>query len=72
MAKCIHCGHEIVLVPSAAERARKYGGTPAYYTGLFISHSHCEVEARNKSVREAIERQRSLPPDPFRSPPKVI
>jgi hypothetical protein len=44
--KCRICKEEIHLYPSATARAKKYGETPAYYTGLFTTHSHCALEER--------------------------
>lgn len=46
--KCLHCHREIVLVPSAAERAAKdvTGKSAAYYTGLFQYHEACTLELR--------------------------
>lgn len=45
---CTICGKPIVLVPSAAERARKdvTGKTAAYYTSLFTEHGECVVAKR--------------------------
>lgn len=48
--KCKHCNQEIVLVPSATERARKYGNTPEFYTSLFERHADCELELRARSL----------------------
>lgn len=53
---CTLCGKPIVLVPSARERAKKYGGTAEYYRNLFTAHSHCEIEARTKGTRELVKR----------------
>ena len=55
-AICKYCHNPVVLTPSAAERARRYGGTAAEYTALFPNHSACEVEARSKSARESMQR----------------
>ena len=41
---CTVCNKPIVLVPSAAERAKKYGQTPAYYLNLFTTHSECQTK----------------------------
>lgn len=43
---CTICAKPITLVPSATERAAKYGGTPAFYTGLFTEHSDCALKKR--------------------------
>ena len=58
MAKCVFCGKSIVLVPSAAERAAKYGGThtAAYYTSLFTSHSDCLMLYRDGHITRNGER----------------
>ena len=42
---CLLCGKPIVLVPSAKERADKYGGKPSDYTALFTVHAECQVKA---------------------------
>lgn len=44
--KCTHCGKPIKLVPSATERARKFGGVPADYTKLFTTHADCAIAKR--------------------------
>jgi hypothetical protein len=46
---CTHCNKKIVLVPSARERAAKFGGTPASYTKLFTMHARCQLERRAAS-----------------------
>lgn len=46
MKNCTICRKPIVLVPSAAERAAKYGKTAAYYTDLFTEHASCTLEKR--------------------------
>lgn len=50
--KCKHCHKEIILVPSAAERAAKdvTGKTAAHYTSLFDYHSECTLELRRQST----------------------
>ena len=55
--KCKHCHKEIILVPSAAERAAKdvTGKTAAHYTSLFDYHSECALELRRQST-EALMR----------------
>jgi hypothetical protein len=54
---CTLCGKPIVLVPSALERARKYGGTPAHYRDLFKEHVACTLAKREADTR-ALLRQR--------------
>ena len=55
--KCTICNKPIILVPSAKERAQKYGGKPSDYTRLFTTHSECLVNKRNN---EAIALMRNL------------
>lgn len=43
---CTICGKPVVLVPTAKERAAKYGGRPADYTALFTTHSQCTLNQR--------------------------
>ena len=45
---CSICNKPIILIPSAAERARKFGGKPSDYTRLFITHTECHL-AKNKA-----------------------
>jgi hypothetical protein len=47
---CTICGKPIVLMPSAQERARKFGGKPSDYTKLFTEHATCTVEKRSASA----------------------
>lgn len=54
---CLHCGKKIVLVPSAQERARKYGGKPSDYSALFTVHAQCQIEKRNAMTLELIRSQ---------------
>jgi len=56
MKKCTICGKPIILVPSAIERARKFGGTPQYYTNLFITHPECFIAKYNNDTSELIKR----------------
>lgn len=56
MANCTICGESIVLRPSAAERARKYGGKPSDYTKLFTAHDHCVVAKREAETLELIQK----------------
>ena len=53
---CRICNKPIVLVPSAKERAAKFGGTPEFYTRLFTTHGTCQVAERS---RDAIETMRT-------------
>jgi hypothetical protein len=47
---CTVCGKPVVLVPSAAERARSdvTGKTAAYYTSLFPTHAACALSKRHE------------------------
>ena len=49
--KCTICGRPIVLVPSATERAKKFGKTPAFYTRLFTTHSSCQIEKNRQELK---------------------
>jgi len=55
--KCKLCGTEIHLVPSASERAARYGGSPQDYTKLFTAHSFCVVAERSRQTLEFIEKR---------------
>jgi hypothetical protein len=56
--KCSICGKEIELVPSARERAKKYGGTPGFYTKLFPDHAKCLLKKREADTLELMRRSR--------------
>lgn len=45
---CSYCNKPVVLVPSAQERAAKFGGRPSDYTALFPDHAECFIKARDK------------------------
>ena len=53
---CTICGKPITLVPSAAERARKFGGKPADYIKLFTAHAQCQIDKRNREMAQLLER----------------
>lgn len=53
---CTICHQPVVLVPSAAERARKRGETPAFYTRLFTTHADCEIAKRSQSSIDLMRR----------------
>lgn len=55
---CKYCGKPVVLVPSAAARARKHGGTAAYYTSLFPNHSECVVQNNREQSLVAMRKAR--------------
>jgi hypothetical protein len=52
---CRICGGPIKLVPSASERARKYGETPMFYTGLFKEHTACFLEERKADTLKLVK-----------------
>ncbi|QKE55073.1 membrane protein [Pseudomonas phage PAP02] len=43
---CKYCGKPIVLVPSAEERAKKFGESSKFYLNLFYAHGDCIVKSR--------------------------
>jgi len=47
---------KVVLVPSAKERAEKFGGKPSDYIKLFTAHAKCQIENREKETIELINR----------------
>lgn len=53
---CTICSKPIVLVPSATERAAKYGNTPAFYTRLFRQHADCQLKKRAEDTTELMRR----------------
>ncbi|AXC37029.1 hypothetical protein MZ16F87_40890 [Escherichia coli] len=57
MAKCTICKKEIVLVPSARERAARFGGKASDYTKMFTTHTACQVAKRSQ---ESVELMRKL------------
>jgi len=71
--KCTICKLEIVLVPSASERAARHGGKPSDYTRLFTEHAACTVSKRSAAsvelmrrlVTEAAQRQVILYPSRY-------
>jgi hypothetical protein len=54
--KCTICNNPIVLVPSAKERADKFGGTPSDYTRLFTGHTTCFIDKRSKEASAALKK----------------
>lgn len=54
---CKHCHRPIVLIPSAAERARKCGGQPSDYTQLFEYHAECTLKLRAEGVAALMKRK---------------
>lgn len=53
---CSLCHKEIVLIPSASQRARKFGGRPVDYTRLFKVHPECALDKRKRDTVEFIRR----------------
>lgn len=53
---CSICGKPIILVPSAKERAKKYGRKPSDYTRLFTTHSECALAKREADTLELMRR----------------
>jgi len=45
--KCTLCGKPIILVPSAKERAERWGGKASDYEALFTTHSLCAYPPSN-------------------------
>lgn len=54
--KCTICNKEVVLIPSASERAKKYGGNPSDYTALFTTHSECFLARREADTLALMRR----------------
>jgi hypothetical protein len=48
--KCTICNKPIILKPSAAERAKKFGGKASDYSALFTEHSKCALDKRNEDT----------------------
>jgi len=55
--KCKICGEEIVLVPSAESRAKRYGGKPEDYRAMFTAHPQCVIDKRNADTLALIRRK---------------
>jgi len=55
--KCTICGKPIVLVPSAAERAKKHGGKASDYTKLFTTHSECALVKRKEETLALMQKK---------------
>lgn len=52
--KCSICGKPVVLVPSAEERAKKYGNSPSFYRSLFKTHAACALKKRADETKALI------------------
>lgn len=48
---CTVCGKPIILIPSATERAKKFGGKASDYTKLFTTHADCAMRANDESLK---------------------
>ena len=57
---CVYCKKKIVLVPSAAERAKRFGGTPQQHESLFTAHPYCALKERERKTIELMERLRNV------------
>lgn len=53
---CSICNRPVILRPSAAWRARHYGGTPQGYTALFPTHADCLIKKRSADAIETLRR----------------
>lgn len=60
--RCTLCGQPIVLVPSATERAARYGGQPKDYLALFTEHAACTLAKREQYTLELTHRTRGATP----------
>ncbi len=56
---CTICNKPIVLVPSAKERAVKFGGKPSDYVKLFTSHTTCFLAKRKRETSEFCQKKLS-------------
>lgn len=56
MTKCTHCKKEIVLVPSAEERAKKTGYPAKYFRELFTMHAECTLDLRRAETSALMAR----------------
>lgn len=54
---CTLCSKPILLVPSAAARAHKYGGKASDYTKLFTEHAGCALSNRKQTTLELVRRR---------------
>lgn len=53
---CTICKKPIILIPSAQERADKFGGRPSDYINLFTEHAQCTIDKRERETAELINR----------------
>lgn len=54
--KCRICGKPVVLSPSAADRAKKYGGTAEDYYAMFPDHAECVIAKRSAESKDLMRR----------------
>ena len=54
---CTLCGLPVVISPSAAERAARYGGKASDYTRLFTTHTRCALDKREQGTLALMRRQ---------------
>ena len=52
---CTICNKPIILIPSAKERAKKFGGKPSDYTRLFTTHSQCALNKRKNDTEKFLK-----------------
>jgi hypothetical protein len=57
--KCTICERVITLIPSASERAAKFGGKASDYTNLFRQHPACIIRKRNEETSALMARIRT-------------
>lgn len=53
---CNICGKPVVLSPTAAERAKRFGGKPSDYTAMFPTHGACALKKREEDTLELMRR----------------
>lgn len=56
---CTLCNLPVILTPSAAERAKRYGGKPSDYTALFPMHAACTLAKCEADTAELMARHRA-------------
>lgn len=64
MANCVYCKKPIILVPSAQERAERYGGKPSDYTKQFTYHADCFTKHHQQETSALINRINANRPKP--------
>ena len=53
---CTLCNKEIILIPSARQRAERLGGKPSDYTRLFTEHATCTLVKRKVDTDALVKR----------------